>query len=161
MSVVDEHAEAHRLKAECGWGARRIAAELGITRYAAEQLLARPPAEPVAEVADAGRPVAGLVDQPVGQVAEPVGQVADEVAEAPPARRVLVIELDRFPGLAEDLQLLQRTGVAEAAVVVNFAVDKLAGAYRQARVRGLLRDGQAFDVRHMWLRPRPPVRQAS
>lgn len=45
MSAVDEHAEAHRLKAERGWGARRIGAELGITRYAAEQLLARPIAE--------------------------------------------------------------------------------------------------------------------
>lgn len=43
MSAVDEHAEAHRLNTELGYGARRIAAELGITRYAAEQLLKDPP----------------------------------------------------------------------------------------------------------------------
>ncbi|MGW5123014.1 hypothetical protein ACWEQ7_02935 [Streptomyces sp. NPDC004069] len=42
MSAVDQHAEAHRLKNELGYGARRIGRELGITRYAAEQLLDQP-----------------------------------------------------------------------------------------------------------------------
>jgi DNA-binding Lrp family transcriptional regulator len=37
-------AEAHRLNRERGYGARRIARELGITRYAATLLLERPPA---------------------------------------------------------------------------------------------------------------------
>jgi hypothetical protein len=157
VSGVDEHAEAHRLKTELGYGARRIGKELGISRYAAEQLLAQPVAEPVAvEV----RPVAEPVGQVADEVAEPAAAAAVGVADQAPARRVLVIDLDRFPGLAEDLELLQRTGAATEDVV-NFAVDKLAGVYRQARARGLLRDGQAFDVKHMWLRPRPYVRQAS
>ncbi|SBT89407.1 hypothetical protein GA0115233_100954 [Streptomyces sp. DI166] len=42
MNAADLHAEAHRLKAELGYGARRIAKELGITRYAAEQMLKQP-----------------------------------------------------------------------------------------------------------------------
>lgn len=85
MSVVDQHAEVHRLKAEHGYGARRIAAGLGITRYAAERLLARPlpqpVAEKVAEVADHRPPVAEPVAEPVRQErpvadhdARPVGQ---------------------------------------------------------------------------------------
>lgn len=76
MSAVDEHAEAHRLRAELGYGARRIARELGITRYAAEQLLARPPADEVAEVAEA---VVQPVAEPVGRMARVADGVADGV----------------------------------------------------------------------------------
>jgi len=85
MSAVDQHAEAHRLRAEEGYGARRIAAELGITRHAATQLLARPlpepVAEPVAEVAAARRPVAEPVADQVAEVAVPDRPVAVRVAE--------------------------------------------------------------------------------
>lgn len=44
MSAVDQalHAEAHRLKAEHRWGARKIGRALGITRYQATLLLAQP-----------------------------------------------------------------------------------------------------------------------
>jgi hypothetical protein len=150
VSGVDQHAEAHRLRAELGWGARRIAAELHITRHAATQLLARPLPQPVAEVAE----------QPRRPVAEPVAPVAARVAshldalvgQAPARPRRLVVELDDFPGLAEDLALLEETG-APAVDVVNFAVDRLATAYRTARARGLLRRGQAFDVTDMRLKP--------
>jgi hypothetical protein len=163
MTAVDEHAEAHRLKRE-GHGARRIAAELGITRYAAGQLLKQPPPQPVA---DQEPPVA----EPVGQVAEVVGQVAEVVADRPttlagqapagiPAERLLVIELDRFPGLADDLAVLQHTG-ASAAEIVNFAVDKIASVYRTALARGVLREGQKFAVVDMRLRPAVPARPAA
>ncbi|MCH5677856.1 helix-turn-helix domain-containing protein [Streptomyces gilvus] len=76
----------------------------------------------------------------------PVAQVARDGGR-------LVVDLDDFPGLAEDLALLQRAG-ATAAEVVNFAVDRLATAYRAARDRGLLHDGQAFDVTGMHLKPK-------
>lgn len=150
MSGVDQHAEAHRLKAEHGWGARRIAAELHITRHAATQLLARPLPQPVAEVAEESR-------RPVAEVAVPVAaRVASHldalVGQAPARPRRLVVDLDAFPGLAEDLALLEETGAA-AAEVVNFAIDRLATAYRTARARGLLRRGQAFDVTDMRLKP--------
>ena len=153
MSGVDEHAEAHRLKTELGYGARRIGKELGISRYAAEQLLARPLAQPVAEASR-------LVAEPVAEVADQERPVAARVAshldvlvgQAPTRPRRLVVDLDDFPGLAEDLALLEETGAA-AAEVVNFAVDRLADAYRTARGRGLLRRGQAFDVIEMRLKP--------
>lgn len=77
MKTVDQHAEAHRLKREHGYGARRIADELGITRHAATLLLAQPLADQPAGVADKdGQPPAELV----AEVAAPSAQVADEVA---------------------------------------------------------------------------------
>lgn len=42
MSNVDQITEAHRLQRERGYGARRVAAELGITRELAGQFLAAP-----------------------------------------------------------------------------------------------------------------------
>lgn len=46
MSTVDQIAEAHRLQRERGYGGRRVAVELGISRELANQLLAEPnPAE--------------------------------------------------------------------------------------------------------------------
>lgn len=146
MSAVDPHAEAHRLNTVHGWGARRIGAELGISRYAAGELLKRPLPQPVAD-----------------QVAEPVGHVAEEMADqpstvavraavTPPPCDLLVIDLARFPGLADDLALLRSTR-ATAAQIVNFAIDRLASSYRTARARGRLREGQAFDVTGMWLKP--------
>lgn len=156
MSVVGQHAEAHRLKAEHGWGARRIAAELQITRYAAEQLLARP----LAEVADHMRPMAEPVGQSVSHAAEPLAEVADPVADGALVGPLLVIDLGRFPGLAEDPALLQHAR-ATAEEVVNFAVDKLACSYRNALARGLLVDGEAFDVVDMRLKPGARTRPAA
>lgn len=49
MSAVDPHVEAHRLKAELGWGERRIAQHLGISRYRAGELLRQPLPQPVAD----------------------------------------------------------------------------------------------------------------
>ncbi|WP_432193783.1 hypothetical protein [Streptomyces sp. bgisy027] len=154
MSGVDQHAEAHRLRAELGWGARRVATELGISRHAAAKLLTRPLAEaaaPVAEVAERPR-------RPVAEVAAPVAaRVASHldvmVGQAPPPpRHMVVVDLKRFPGLAEDLALLEETG-AYAAEVINYAVGRLAGAVRTARERGVLREGQRWELTHMWLRP--------
>lgn len=171
MSGVDQHAEAHRLKNELHYGARRIAAELGITRHAATRLLARPLTQPVADVtAAAARPVAEVADaaaRPLRPVAAPVVPVAARVTshldalvgQAPARPRRLVVDLDQFPGLADDLGLLAETGAA-AAEVVNFAVDRLAAAYRTAREQGRLQAGQAFDVTSMWLQPRPLRRSA-
>ncbi|MFE6282461.1 hypothetical protein [Streptomyces sp. NPDC057877] len=161
MSAANQHAEAHRLKAEHpGWGARRIAEQLGITRHAASQLLARPLPQPVADV----RPP---VAEAVAEVAAPVRPVADRVTghldaltgHRPDSGRRLVLDLDQFPGLAEDLAELQQTG-ASPAEVVNFAIDRLATAYRTARDRGLLREGQSFDVVRMWLKPAAARRTA-
>lgn len=74
MSAVDRHAEAHRLRDEDGYGARRIATELGISRHAATLLLARPLPQPVADVvAEVAEPVAA--EEP--PVAEPVAEVAE------------------------------------------------------------------------------------
>ena len=165
MSAVDQHAEAHRLKAERGWGARRIAEELGITRHAATQLLARPLPRPLAEVTGPpAQPVAGVAEvaaRPLRPVAEVAAPVADRVAShldalvgqaPPPPRHMVVVDLKRFPGLAEDLALLEETG-AYAAEVINYAVGRLAAAVRTARARGVLREGQRFDLTHIWLRP--------
>lgn len=69
-----------------------------------------------------------------------------------------MVALDDSPGLAEDLALLQEAG-ADAAEVVNFAVDRLATAYRTARGRGWLRPGQAFDVVQMQIKPAAGVRR--
>ncbi|GGZ80445.1 hypothetical protein ACFOOM_07735 [Streptomyces echinoruber] len=175
MSAVDQHAEAHRLKAAHGWGARRIAKELGITRYAAEQLLTRPlrqPAaepQPVADVAEPRRPVAEAAARPGAAASRPVAdRVAGHLAalvgsgRSQPSHRPrrLVIDLDAFPGLAEDLALLQRAG-ARPDEVVNFAVDRLATVYRRARAAGLLADGQPFDVVDMHLRPASPTRRTA
>ncbi|MGI5443800.1 hypothetical protein ACQEV4_42610 [Streptomyces shenzhenensis] len=157
MSAVDPHEEAHRLKRDLGYGARRIAEQLGITRHAATQLLAQPlpqpPAVPVAGVADEVAAVAQPVAEPAAPVADLVaGQVAALAGHRPPGGRRVVVDLDEFPGLAEDLALLEETG-ASAGQVVNFAVERLASAYRTARDRGWLRRGQAFDVTDIWLKP--------
>lgn len=89
MSAVDQHAEAHRLKAQSGYGARRIAERLGISRYAAKRLLDEPLPVPVAEVAEPvaeeARPLAEVADaagEPVAELADEERPVADEVAEA-------------------------------------------------------------------------------
>lgn len=90
MNAVDQHAEAHRLKAEHGYGARRIAEQFGITRHAATLLLSHPPtaaavvAEPVAEVAE---PVAAAPEddsQERQPLAEPVAEVAASQAQPLP-----------------------------------------------------------------------------
>lgn len=161
MSGVDQHAEAHRLRDELGYGARRIAAELGITRHAATQLLARPLPQPVAEVADAaGQPRRPVAEPPVPVAARVASHLDALIGQAPPTPRRLVVDLDDFPGLAEDLALLQETR-ASAAEVVNFAVDHFASAYRTARANGQLRRGQAFEVAHMQLKPAATARRTA
>jgi hypothetical protein len=147
VSAVDLHAEAHRLQRERGYGARRIAERLGITRHAATQLLARPLPQPVAEQAAAGgRPVAA--------------QQASHPAEVAATGGRLVIDLGRFPGLADDLALLTGSG-ATAEQVVDFAVDRLATAYRHALEAGRLRPGQTFRVTRMWLAPGAPAQRSA
>lgn len=175
MSAVDEHAEAHRLKDELGYGARLVAKELGISRYAAGRLLKRSLPAPVAEaagvaeaVADEDRPVAEPVaevaDRPltvVGHMADPAAEAADEVADGALVGPLLVVDLGRFPGLDEDLAVLQRTG-ATAEEAINFAVAALAQTYRNAVAAGRLRDGQTFDVVEMVLRAgRRPERRTA
>ncbi|MEV7959329.1 hypothetical protein ACIO6T_41275 [Streptomyces sp. NPDC087532] len=153
MSAVDEGAEARRLADEDGLSQRQIAKRLGVSRYRVGRLLAdqaRPVAGPVA---DQARPVAEPADHAAALVAVRPTAVADQVADGGLPGSLLVIDLDRYPGLAEDLDLLRCTGGATAQDVVNFAVDRLACAYRHARARGLLHDGQAFDVAAMWLNP--------
>jgi hypothetical protein len=80
---ADRHAEAHRLRTERGWGRRRIAAELGITPYAAQQLLDQPP--PARAAASTGP-----VDRPA---APPAGgrPVDDQRAPASPASPAPVV----------------------------------------------------------------------
>lgn len=109
MSTVDQHAEAHRLKAG-QYSERRIAAELGITRYAVKQLLARPlpqpvadqkplVAEPVAEVADQERPVVDQTWRPDVQE-QPVAQVADQRLSAAEGVVVAATPVGHVAGVA-------------------------------------------------------------
>ncbi|MFI0528520.1 hypothetical protein ACH3XX_00550 [Streptomyces scabiei] len=106
MTEQEQHAEAHRLKTERNFGARRIGQELGISRHAATQLLARPLPQPVAatvsgpaaRVAEERPPVA----EPVGQeqrVARPVAEPVAELAatEQPVAARVAEVADQRRP----------------------------------------------------------------
>ncbi|MEV8245009.1 hypothetical protein AB0R01_14705 [Streptomyces rochei] len=141
MSAVDQAAEARRLAA-ADVSQREIARRLGVSRYKVGQLLAEPVDQPSATVADR----AALADRPVDQ---PVSQAPDQRSTR---GRCLVIDLDRYPGLAEDLALLQGTRAAPVDVV-NFAVDRLASAYRGALARGRLVVGQPFDVTAMSIRP--------
>ncbi|CBG73474.1 hypothetical protein SCAB_64711 [Streptomyces scabiei 87.22] len=121
MSAVDQHAEAHRLRDEDGYGARRIAAELGITRHAATRLLAQPLPQPVAdqvaEVAAERLPVADQVAEVAAQerpVAEPVAELA--VPERPVAARVAEVADQRPPvavgAVVPSGQVAEATGVA-------------------------------------------------
>lgn len=94
MSAVDQHAEAHRLKAECRYSERRIAAELGVSRHVVRQLLARPLPEPVVDQGDpVVEPVLWTADQtgPVVDqeptVVEPVASVVDQTQPAVDQRR--------------------------------------------------------------------------
>lgn len=158
MSAVDQHAEAHRLKREHAYGARRIAQELGISRHAATQLLARPlPQPPAAEVAgpvaDRERPVA----EPSGHMAGPVvgaaALVFRPVAAAPSAPPVpwLQVELGGRPWLLRELRRLAWWGLRLPSVV-DLAVRSFAVAYHQAITTGRLQPGQAYEVQTL-IRP--------
>ena len=171
MSGVDQHAEAHRLKNDLGYGARRIAQELGVSRHAATQLLARPlpqpvaarepeaaeerppVAEPVAAVADRGRPVAERPVEGVVVKAEPVGHVTGAVRFPLPGARSpwLRIDLSRRGGLLRDLVALARVGL-QIPYVVEDVLRAFAAAYHQALTDGQLRRGQGYDVQ---IRVRP------
>jgi hypothetical protein len=116
VSAVDQHAEAHRLKAEHGYGARRIGQELGISRHAATQLLARPLPQPVAATAPV--PAARVADgRPT--VAEPVCQ--EQPASRPVAEPVAGVVGQRLP-VADPR--------AEGVVVPAGPVGQAAGAVR-------------------------------
>ncbi|MEH0657563.1 hypothetical protein QA860_07405 [Streptomyces stelliscabiei] len=170
MSAVDQHAEAHRLRDKDGFGARRIATELGITRHRATQLLARPLPRPVAATAPV--PAAGVAEQRP-PVAEPVAGVAAQVAEVadqrPPVAVGVVVpsghvtgvaRLFRLPGsrspwlqvdlsgrpwLLRDLMRLVRLGL-QIPHVVDIAVRSFAAAYWEAVTGGHLDPGQPYEV---------------
>jgi hypothetical protein len=151
VTEQEQHAEAHRLRAEDGYGARRIAAELGITRHAATQLLARPLPQPVAEpVAE----VAELVAEPVAEVADKRPPVAEVHAPAEPLaveERPLVAAA---VGWEQPLSRPVADPPAEGVVWVAAPVGHVAGTVRfplpggrspwlqvdLSRRRGLLRD---------------------
>ncbi|WP_225080481.1 hypothetical protein [Streptomyces sp. CoT10] len=184
MSAVDQHAEAHRLKDELGYGARRIGKELGITRHAATQLLDRPLPQPVAEAAEVTRkPAVPVADRVAGHLAVMVGhrpetqplddadrsqdsevadqtEATDQPAAALPAlpRRVAEplagIDASQWPALRRDLAVLAQCG-RSAEALVHQAVVALAYGYRQALARGDLEPGQPFIAVDMTLRPLP------
>lgn len=151
MSGIDQHAEAHRLKNELGYGARRIAEQLGITRHAATLLLGQPLPQPVAEVAAGG-------SQPVAVVAATDGQERRPVAELGLPQRLPQsldgIDVSRSRALRRDLALLAQTG-RTAEALVHQAVVAMAHHYRQALADGRLQPGQPFHVRAMTLTPLP------
>ncbi|MGW0599932.1 hypothetical protein ACWD11_22650 [Streptomyces sp. NPDC002776] len=156
MSAVDPHEQAHRLKSEFGYGARRIATELGISRHAATQLLARPLPQPVA---DTVRPVA----EPVGRVAEEVADrpsaAAEQVAEEEPCRPALRLDLVRRPRLLANLTVLVDLGL-QAPDAVDMAVAAFAEAYRHALALGEVHPGQAVEVA-VHVRPAAADRRAA
>ncbi|MBD0837394.1 hypothetical protein [Streptomyces sp. TRM68416] len=154
MSAVDPHVEAHRLKRELGWGARRIAAELGVSRYAAEQLLKRPLAEPVAEVAAGERPLAEPPGDPAAAALPPAGVVADGLDTRPPGPW-LRLNLSQRPRLWRALATLLQLGM-RAPVAVDVAVRAFARAYHQAVIRGELVPGQPYEVQTR-IRPATPA----
>lgn len=127
MSAVDQHTEAHRLKAERGWGARKIGEELGISRHAATLLLAQP-------LAEERQP-------PAATPAEVAAGPADERRPVPPLR----VDLSRRPRLLADLTELSDAGMRPHDVV-DAAVGALAAAYRRAVARGAYRPGDRLTV---------------
>ncbi|MFI1002022.1 hypothetical protein ACIP10_15510 [Streptomyces galbus] len=148
MTAVDLLAEAHRLKRERSFGARRIADELGITRHAATLLLRQPLPQPVAEVAERER-------QPVAEVAERTASHRQPVAEAAPARPDrLVIDLRLYPGLRDRLAELAGSGVDAEELIVQ-AVAALAAGYREGLANGRIRQGP-FEVREVVVGPLRP-----
>jgi hypothetical protein len=176
MSAVDQHAEAHRLKTEHRYGARRIAKELGITRHAATQLLARPlaqpvadqvaevveerppVAEPVAELAVTERPVAAPVAGVAGQrppVAVGVVVPSGQVAEVTGVARLFRLPGSRSPWLQVDLagrpwllrDLMRLVRLGlQIPHVVDIAVRSFAAAYWEAVTGGHLDPGQPYEV---------------
>lgn len=162
MSAVDQHAEAHRLKAEHGYGARRIGQELGISRHAATKYLAqplpqpvavrvadeRPPvAEPVGQEQPVPRPVAEPVAEGVVWMAAPVSHVAGTVRFPRPVARSpwLRVDLSRRRGLLRDLVALARLGL-QIPYVVEDVLRAFAAAYHQALATGHLQCGQGYEV---------------
>ena len=167
MRDVDQHTEAHRLKRELGYGARRIAEELGITRHAATQLLARPLADQPAEVAE---PVAEVADRVAAVVAATDGQERRPVAALRLPRRITeplpdplaVLDDHQQRAVRRDLAVLAQTGCT-ADELLTQAVAALAYGYRLALQRGQLEAGQPVAVTAMRLRPhaQPVDRPAS
>jgi hypothetical protein len=151
VTEQEQHAEAHRLRDEDGYGARRIAKELGITRHAATQLLARPLPQPVAVPVAAGEPSVAEPEAVPG--AEPAG-VAEPVAGVAAEQRPVAEPVAELAGLVAEVAD-QRPPVAEGVVV---PVGHVAGAVRfplpgarspwlrvdLSRRRGLLRDLRAL-----------------
>lgn len=136
MSDVDQHAEAHRLKEELNYGARRIAQELGITRHAATQLLKRPL-------------VTGGAD--VGQRANVVGAIASMVSSAP-GHLVTVTVVNHHTGPAGAGWTDSWTGTAESLANriierVSFTEAKAAPVRLTVELNGPVTEAQAEQVR--------------
>ncbi|QFR00744.1 hypothetical protein F9278_36325 [Streptomyces phaeolivaceus] len=136
MSAVDQRAEAHRLKTECGYGERRIAGELGISRHAVRRLLGRPLPKPVVDVVGQERPVVDHVEEPVGLVdrqARPVDQ------ERPPSGPVV----GRRPSVVEPVVEGVVVPVGHAVGAVRFPLPGARSPWLRVDLsgrRGLLRD---------------------
>ncbi|MFF8034888.1 hypothetical protein [Streptomyces sp. NPDC016626] len=160
MSAVDQHAEAHRLRRDLGYGARRIAQQLGITRHAATQLLAQPLADQPAGVAE---PLAAGGSQPAAVVAATDGQDRRPVAELRLPRQVsdplADMDVSQWRALRKDLAVLAQTG-SQPEALVHQAVVQFAYSYRQALAAGELQPGQPVLITGMTLRPagRPAAR---
>lgn len=156
MSGVDQHAEAHRLKNELGYGARRIAAELGITRHAATLLLGQPLAHQVAESAEPVAEVAAGGGRPVAVVAASDGQERRPVAEMRLPQRVAQplagMDVSQWRALRRDLAVLAQCG-SSAESLVHQAVVAMAYAYRQALARGDIKPQVPFLVSEVRLTP--------
>ncbi|MFM9594501.1 hypothetical protein ACKI1O_34575 [Streptomyces scabiei] len=182
MRAVDQHAEAHRLKNDLGYGARRIAQGLGVSRHAATQLLARPLPQPVAVPVAAGEPSVAEPEavpgaEPAG-VAEPVAELAGLVAEVadqrPPVAEGVVVPVGhvagavrfplpgaRSPWLRVDLSrrrglLRDLRALARVGLQIPYVVEDVlrafAAAYHQALATGHLQPGQGYEI-HTRVRP--------
>lgn len=176
MSAVDQLAEAQRLRAEHGYGARRIAEHLGITRHAATLLLSQPPiavavpAQPVAEgpaevtesvavVAEERQPavepmaeVAASQERPPAVVAATDGQERRPVAEVRLPRRIpvdsrLTLDMD-LSGQPTLRRALADLSVTGLAVeqLVGQALVVLASAHRRGVAEGRIGPRARFTV---------------
>jgi hypothetical protein len=164
LEAIDQEAADNRPPAETP----DPAAEAPSAGDAAEGAPVADPAPQVSEGGRSGSPSAGAVsagqvpqerppaDEPDRVAQAPADEVAEPVADGGAGQR-LVIDLSRHPGLAEDLALLETTG-ATTAEVIDYAVDRLAATVRNARARGLLAEGQRFQVVNIRLRPLPVAR---
>jgi hypothetical protein len=139
VSTVDQHAEAHRLKTECRYGERRIAAELGVSRHVVRQLLARPLPEPVVDQDDpVVEPVPWTADQtaPVVDqeppVVEPVASLVDQRQPAANQGRLVVepvVDLVDLPGPVVEGLVEAPASVGHVTGLVRFVLPGTRGPW--------------------------------